>query len=336
MAQMGQIGIAFHNYEMNYETFPAGVRSETGPILNRAKGLHQSWTIAILPQLDEANLYGHIDPDVSVYDKKHADVANLGLSILVCPSSPAWGGGSSSYAAVHHDSESPIDADNNGVFYLNSKTTRDDISDGLQYTFFLGEKSVDSLNDLGWMSGTRATLRNTGHVIGVTPPVLAPQGSSVKDFSIDPADDPPLEPENDSSNQSDSNGGEQTDSSGSENDAPAEIATDEAANSDAATSDEMAVDPTENVATDDDTTDDGPPDDPTDDEAANRAANLAIEKAVAAGLYVGGFGSDHPGGALFVFGDGSVRFIPQSINMTVYANFGNRADGQLIDSETLR
>ena len=49
--------------------------------------------------------------------------------------------------------------------------------------------------------------------------------------------------------------------------------------------------------------------------------------------YVGGFGSEHPGGALFVFGDGSVRFVPESISMAVYQRHGHRADGELIDTK---
>jgi prepilin-type N-terminal cleavage/methylation domain-containing protein len=41
-----------------------------------------------------------------------------------------------------------------------------------------------------------------------------------------------------------------------------------------------------------------------------------------------GFKSLHPGGAQFVLGDGSVRFIPQTVNMTVYNYLGDKADKQ--------
>ena len=47
------------------------------------------------------------------------------------------------------------------MLFLNSRIRREDISDGVAHTFFLGEKRADP-HDLGWMSGTRATLRNTG------------------------------------------------------------------------------------------------------------------------------------------------------------------------------
>ena len=45
---------------------------------------------------------------------------------------------------------------------------------------------------------------------------------------------------------------------------------------------------------------------------------------------VGGFGSDHPQGAMFGFGDGHVSFLSESISMDVYRALGNRADGKLL------
>ena len=41
------------------------------------------------------------------------------------------------------------------------------------------------------------------------------------------------------------------------------------------------------------------------------------------------FGSQHQGGAQFAFADGAVRFISESISLTVYRNLGKRASAQL-------
>jgi prepilin-type N-terminal cleavage/methylation domain-containing protein/prepilin-type processing-associated H-X9-DG protein len=50
--------------------------------------------------------------------------------------------------------------------------------------------------------------------------------------------------------------------------------------------------------------------------------------------FVGGFGSRHPGGCNTAFGDGSVRFIKNSITPRVLRLLGNRADGDFVSSDT--
>jgi len=42
------------------------------------------------------------------------------------------------------------------------------------------------------------------------------------------------------------------------------------------------------------------------------------------------FGSKHPGGASFVFTDGAVHFLPQNINLLLYQNLSNKADGEVV------
>ena len=46
-----------------------------------------------------------------------------------------------------------------------------------------------------------------------------------------------------------------------------------------------------------------------------------------------GFKSRHPGGALFLFGDGAVHFLEQSIDMWTYQYLGARADGKSVSPE---
>jgi prepilin-type processing-associated H-X9-DG protein len=46
---------------------------------------------------------------------------------------------------------------------------------------------------------------------------------------------------------------------------------------------------------------------------------------------VGGFGSHHPSGANFAFGDGRVRLLAGSISQAVFQQLGHRADGKLLD-----
>ena len=67
------------------------------------------------------------------------------------------------YAGCVGDKEEPIDETSTGVFVLNRNIRFDEITDGLTHTIFVGEKLTDDF-DLGWMSGTSATLRNTSEI----------------------------------------------------------------------------------------------------------------------------------------------------------------------------
>ncbi|MGQ9574727.1 MAG: DUF1559 domain-containing protein [Thermoguttaceae bacterium] len=155
-----QLGIALHNYELAHELFPPGVVDSKGPIRSEPAGYHMGWIVQVLPQIERRDAFKAIDFSVGVYAKNNEPVRKLSLAVLNCPSlsSPTQ---ISNYAACHHDVEAPIDQDNHGVFFLNSRIGPRDITDGLSHTIFLGEKLPDR-TDLGWMSGTRATLRNTG------------------------------------------------------------------------------------------------------------------------------------------------------------------------------
>ena len=46
-----------------------------------------------------------------------------------------------------------------------------------------------------------------------------------------------------------------------------------------------------------------------------------------------GFKSRHPGGANFLFADGSVKFLKNSISKVTYAALGSRAGGEVISAD---
>jgi hypothetical protein len=167
------------------------------------------------------------------------------IEVLLCPSDPTYfltssldqlNVGLSNYAGCHHDAEAAIADDNNGVFFLNSSVRLDNIDDGPSNTIFVGEK-VRTQGELGWASGTRATLRNTG----------APINSDREESRARPQ----------------------------------------------ATPTQQAANPT----------------------------------------HVGPFGSWHTQGACFAFGDGSIRFLNETIDTVVYQKLGHRADGGLLNHE---
>jgi prepilin-type N-terminal cleavage/methylation domain-containing protein/prepilin-type processing-associated H-X9-DG protein len=161
--RLGRLVLAVHNYELAHEVFPAGVTNPTWPIRNEPVGNHIGWTVRVLPFLDEPSMYAAVDQAAGAYAKANAKPRRITLPALVCPSDTSEAPGKSNYAACHHDREAPIAEDNRGAFFLNSQIGYDDLRDGAAHTLFLGEKLTDpGSKNLGWLSGTRATLRNVG------------------------------------------------------------------------------------------------------------------------------------------------------------------------------
>ena len=231
-----QIILAVQNYDMAHRVYPPGSINDQGPIESIPQGYHHNWISQILPYMEELSAYRHIDFAVSVYHENNAEVRKVRIPTLRCPSSPASQKevGFTHYAGCHHDLEEPIDTGNHGVFFLNSAVHYEDITDGASHTIFVGEKVVDESETLGWMSGTRATLRNTGKAINA---------EMSGRYRRRPIAEPPVERGN---------------------------------------------------------------------------------------LYVGGFESHHPGGANFALGDGSVRFLSETIEPAVLQQLAHRAAGKLL------
>lgn len=158
-----QIGLALNNYHSQFETLPPGVVNATGPIKAKKDGYHMGWMVQILPQLDNVVVFNMVDFDQTIYAKANSKVHNWTPSIFNCPSAN-MAGGQSAYAGSYNDLEVPIDIDNNGVLFLNSSVTWDDMIDGRSNTLYAGEKNLFPVNGSNvpesWASGTLASLRN--------------------------------------------------------------------------------------------------------------------------------------------------------------------------------
>ena len=200
--KMMQLGIAAKNYEQNFGVLPSGTTNESGPIRNVPLGHHMGWIPRLLPFIEQNGLYVAIDFGKGVYAPENRDVW-LGEQpgpLFYCPSDGGWWRknaanrpADTNYMACHSSTETPIDTDNDGVFFLNSTLRSRDIPDGTSNTIFFGEASIfdDSrierepsgyyygrpqaiilpeetegpfvYGSLGWMSGTPGTIRNTGN-----------------------------------------------------------------------------------------------------------------------------------------------------------------------------
>jgi prepilin-type N-terminal cleavage/methylation domain-containing protein len=182
-----ELSLAITSYHDRQNYYPVGTLDATGPIRSIPEGYHHNWLAALLPHMDENVIADKINSQVSVYATENKLVRSVALPRLRCPSATGVQDFTSCYAAIHSSIETPIDTANNGVFVLNRPTRQDEITDGLAYTLFLGEKLSHPQDDLGWMSGTRSTLRNVGG--GLSPKNMNLQGPL--DLSAIPADTDP-------------------------------------------------------------------------------------------------------------------------------------------------
>ncbi len=202
---LSQIALAIQNYEMAFEVLPPGTVNAIGPIENRPSpsAYHMSWTVQVLPYEELSTVFNHFDFNLGVYDKRNLVPQQRSLSIMLCPSDVTGPTGAgrwpSSYAGCHSGTETPIDVDNDGCFFLNSSVRFRDITDGSSYTISVGEHVAgDAI--WGWASGTRDTLRNCGAspnrgFTALYPP-LNPYGNDSEFIDEDGdgfADEPPLE-----------------------------------------------------------------------------------------------------------------------------------------------
>jgi prepilin-type processing-associated H-X9-DG protein len=69
------------------------------------------------------------------------------------------------------------------------------------------------------------------------------------------------------------------------------------------------------------------------DEERISAYGKLVEEGIIRIDLVGGFSSWHPGGANFLFCDGSARFVKESIRPSLYQRLGGRADGEMVSDD---
>ena len=201
-----QLALAMHNYDMSFEMLAPGTVNPDGPIKNIPEGYHMGWLVQHLPMMEQSHAFKMVNFDEGAYGPANSKLRAMAMSVMECPSDysfqytvdPIGNVRSASYAGSFGGDDVPIDGKNNGLFYLNSSTRFSEIRDGASNTIAIGEKvNPRDTKDLGWMSGTSATLRNTGVPVNggwdvvnyfqarsqVTGPTVAPDDMSTGGFS---------------------------------------------------------------------------------------------------------------------------------------------------------
>lgn len=177
---LNRLLLACQSYAIDHEHLPSGTfttsaeifqnennpESSEGPgllISSLPEGYHQNWISSLLPYLDRKALHDAIDFDVGVYAAINEPVRDTDLPFLRCPASVGEQvANTTSYAGMHSSVSEPIGVNDNGLLMLNRWIVPGDVPDGIGYTILLGEKLSPREYDLGWMSGTRSSLRNAG------------------------------------------------------------------------------------------------------------------------------------------------------------------------------
>lgn len=171
-----QLGFALHQYHDLSAALPAGVINPSGPIQNIPQGYHHNWAVALLPFLDAPQVHRRVNARESLYASENLEFRRYSLEVVQCPSDASLRRGADehgsvalgSYAGCHHGDSAPIATENTGLLFLNSRVPLNAITDGTCCTLLLGEIRRD-VKDLGWASGTRASLRHTGTPLNQTP-----------------------------------------------------------------------------------------------------------------------------------------------------------------------
>jgi prepilin-type processing-associated H-X9-DG protein len=125
-----QIGLACHNYYSAFNVFPPGCNAQ-----NFSTAVH------ILPFIEQNNVYKLIDQKKPVDDKANAMVRGVIIKTFINPMDPVQkvddNYGPTNY--LFNAGSKPDLADNDGIFYLDSKIKFPDITDGTSNTLFTGE-----------------------------------------------------------------------------------------------------------------------------------------------------------------------------------------------------
>ena len=173
-----QIGLALHNYHDQFLLFPPSSTNdvEQGGWIGNPLDRHiHSWASLLLPFIEESNLYGAIDYNVSSLDPVNRPVASQVIRMYRCPTytgpdfshdanytrfSPQYA--IQNYVAMGASDVGHLYGQNTGLFkpdgtmYPLSRNSAEDVIDGLSNTILIAE--TRETNMMVWIDGGTAAV----------------------------------------------------------------------------------------------------------------------------------------------------------------------------------
>jgi len=311
---MKQVGIGLHNYHGTYDVFPTGGFAKTS-----TENLY-AWRCLVLPQMEQTALYNSINFSVKVGGRESFTMWMTVVNTWLCPSDGRNDGGMRPWAGLTAPYPTPAGQAPAVQSQLNQAGQAVTVVPVSNYAGSFGDNYCGGslMGGLPWETYPHnkqpvgKQIIGWGGFWGTTNSDLDGPGSLRGFFDYNGLQTANLTGTTDGSSNSIIVG---------------EVLPYRSADSNMYTKNGAIAGTTVPLGWDSNTTD-----------PASAACN---GKWQAAGVPLGcrygaaakGFASEHPGGANFLFADGSVKFLKKSINLSTYCALGSRNGNEVISSD---
>ena len=151
-----QIGLALQNYHSVYMHFPSGVTGwrPFGSLDQSKRNL--AWSVFILPQLEQENLYQRLDLSQAYDSPANFDAGSQPISVYQCPSATRDSIqenalGITDYGGIYGERINSSNDPPKGCMIFDDPISISDITDGTSNTLIVAEDSQSS--DEQWING---------------------------------------------------------------------------------------------------------------------------------------------------------------------------------------
>jgi prepilin-type processing-associated H-X9-DG protein len=315
---MKQVGIALHNYHGTFDVFPTGGFAKTS-----AENLY-AWRCLVLPQMEQTALYNSINFSVKVGGRESFTMWMTVVNTWLCPSDGRNDGGLRPWAGATNPFPNPAGqapANPNGGTQFNPAGQAVTVVPVSNYAGSFGDNYCGGslMGGLPWETYPHnkqpagKPIIGWGGFWGTTNADLDGPGSLRGFFDYNGLQTATLASTTDGTSNSIIVG---------------EVLPYRSADSNMYTKNGAIAGTTVPLGWDSNTTN------PADASCNGKWQQATAPLGCRFGAAAKGFSSEHPGGANFLFADGSVKFLKKSINLVNYCALGSRNGSEIVSSDS--